>query len=226
MGVLAAVLWVELPVAATDAPPELGGVLENLMSWLPGEYDNAAQVAVERAQGVAEKNIHQRIYRAYHPIDAPAVGEHVLLFEVRNGGKLEPLDMAEFQVWILSVDAQRNAVRMSPRRFVDDKKYVNALRDPAILNDLRPAELKPGVGAAGCDIFWRPRRQKIVGRTEAGACKYVSRSTSEQMDFSWEFTQSDTDQWISFAGRDATGKIVFGREDQIAWRLDKMVDLD
>jgi hypothetical protein len=46
------------------------------------------------------------------------------------------------------------------------------------------------------------------------------------MDFTWEFTQSETEQWINFAGRDASGKIVFGREDQTEWRLDKARDFE
>jgi len=224
--VLTSMLTVTPPVAATNSPPELKMVLGNLMSWLPGEYDNAAQVFFEREQNTPEQDIHQRIYRAYHRVDAPAVGENVLLFEVRNGGKRAPLDMAEYQVWILSVDTERKAVRMSPRRFVDEEKYLEAVRDPALLRGLTPADLKPGEGVAGCDIWWRLRGRQLVGTTAPGACKGMSRRTGEEMDFTWEFTQNDAEQWIGFAGRDAAGNIVFGREDQTEWRLDKARDFE
>ncbi|MBM3514416.1 MAG: hypothetical protein FJX59_11990 [Alphaproteobacteria bacterium] len=219
--VLAIAFGLAGPALATNSPPELRIVLRNLMTWLPGEYDNAAQVFFEREQKTPEKDIHIRIYRAYHRIDAPAVGDNVLLFEVRNGGKRTALDMAEFQVWILSVDADRKAVRMSPRRFVDEKKYAALLGQPDKFNGLTPADLKPGEGVAGCDILWRLRGDQIVGATVPGACKGVSRRTGQEMNFSWEFTQNENEQWISFAGRDAGGKIVFGREDQTEWRLGK-----
>lgn len=224
--VLAIAFGLAGPALATNSPPELRIVLRNLMTWLPGEYDNAAQVFFEREQKTPEKDIHIRIYRAYHRIDAPAVGDNVLLFEVRNGGKRAALDMAEFQVWILSVDADRKAVRMSPRRFVDEKKYAALLGQPDKFNGLTPADLKPGEGVAGCDILWRLRGDQIVGATVPGACKGVSRRTGQEMNFSWEFTQNENEQWISFAGRDAGGKIVFGREDQTEWRLDKARDFE
>ena len=224
--VLISIMTVTPPVAATNSSPELKIVLGNLMSWLPGEYDNAAQVFFEREQETPEQDIHQRIYRAYHRVDAPAVGENVLLFEVRNGGKHGPLDMAEYQVWILSLDSERKAVRMSPRRFVDEKKHLDAVRDPALLRGLTAADLKPGEGVAGCDIWWRLRGRQLVGMTAPGACKGTSRRTGEEMDFTWEFTQNEAEQWIGFAGRDAAGNIVFGREDQTEWRLDKARDFE
>jgi hypothetical protein len=91
-----------------------------------------------------------------------------------------------------------------------------------MLSGLAPSDLKPSEGAAGCEIWWRPSGEKFVGHTDAAACKHVSRSTGKQLDFAWEFTLSKIDQWISFAGRDATGKIVFGRQDQTPWHLEKM----
>jgi len=41
---------------------------------------------------------------------------------------------------------------------------------------------------------------------------------------SWEWTYilSDTALWMSFAGRNDGGEIVFGRQDQLPWRLDKV----
>jgi hypothetical protein len=215
------------PAAATNSPPELRAVLRDLMAWLPGEYDNAAQVFFEREQQGQGPEVHSRIYRAYHRLDAPRIGDDVLLFEVRNGGKAGPLDLAELQVWTLAIDASRRAVRMSPRRFVDEQKGRDLLaagRTGAA--GLSPADLKPAVGIAGCDILWRLDGRQLVGRTVPGECKGTSRRTGGPMDFTWEFTQNETQQWISFAGRDPAGTLVFGRDDQTAWRLDKARDFE
>ncbi|MCU0759474.1 MAG: hypothetical protein MUF07_09845 [Steroidobacteraceae bacterium] len=233
MPLLAAVALagVSVPATATDSAPELRVVLRDLMAWLPGEYDNAAQVFFEREQKTPGIEVHSRIYRAYHRLDAPEVGEHVLLFEVRNGGKTAPLDLAELQVWTLTVDEPRRAVRMSPRRltkkgtdlFFPDRN--GPVVDPGKIN-LSPSELEPATGIAGCDIFWRLDGRQLVGRTAPGECKGTSRRTGAPMDFTWEFTQNEGQQWINFAGRDASGRIVFGREDQTAWRLDKARDFE
>ena len=66
-----------------------------------------------------------RVNRTFTRIDAPDVGEYVFAVTLRNDGPDGPIDMAEFQVWTLEIDASRNAVKMAPQRYKTPEAYVD-----------------------------------------------------------------------------------------------------
>ncbi len=212
--------------AATNSPIELRTALATLMERLPGRFDNAAQLFFERETKTPEPEQHGRVFRAFVRADAPALGGTVLVGSVRYGGDAGQFDPAEFQVWTLAVDAERKAIRMSPRRLREPARYQARALDPAAFQALTPADLLPAEGAAGCDVFWRKYGEDLRGVTGPGECRRRSTSLKKDIDWSWEYILTDTELWIDFAGRDATGRIVSGRADQVHWRLGRARDFE
>ncbi len=219
--VAALALNVSAPAQATNSPIELKVVLKDLMAKLPGQYDNEPQRFFEEEYKTPKDQQHQRVYRAFTRIDAPEVGENVIVATVHSGSKDAAFDQSEFQVWTLSVDQSRQVVRMSPRKFKDPAKYTPIATDAAKLKGLAASELIPAKGAAACDILWRLSGRQVLGRTEPGTCNaHLSRLQTDAT-FNWEWLLNDEELWITFDGRDLTGKLVMGRPDQTHWRLGK-----
>ncbi len=204
---------------ATNSPIELRTALATLMERLPGRFDNAAQLFFEQETKTPEREQHGRVFRSFLRIDAPALGAHVLVGQVRYGGDAGRFDTSEFQVWTLAVDAGRQAVRMSPRRFREPARYQDRALEPAAFQALTPADLLPPEGAAGCDLYWRKYGEDLRAVSGPGECRRRSTSLKKDLDWSWEYILTESELWLDFAGRDAQGRIVSGRPDQVHWRL-------
>jgi CpeT/CpcT family (DUF1001) len=224
--IAAAALLVAGPAVATNSPIELKTVLADLMQRLPGQFDNAAQEFFEQELKTPKELVHGRVYRTFTRIHAPDVGENVLVGTVRYGGKDGMFDNGEFQVWTLSVDAERKAVKMAPRRFKEPAKYIDIARDADKLKGLKAEDLLPPQGAAGCDVYWRLFGEGLRGATEPGACSSMSSTLKVPLNWEWDYVLTETELWLNFAGRDASGKIVSGRPDQVHWRLGKARDFE
>ncbi|MDX2223573.1 MAG: CpcT/CpeT family chromophore lyase [Rhodospirillaceae bacterium] len=223
---VAVALSMTVPAQATTSPAELNGVLDRLMADLPGEYDNEPQRFFEAEYKTPKDQQHQRVYRAFTRIDAPDVGEHVIVATVHSGDKYAKFDFAEFQVWTLRVDGKAGVVRMSPRKFKDPEKFQPIATDAAKLNGLKANDLIEAKGAAGCDILWQRLGSQLRGVTEPGACRTTLARIQTEAEFDWEWLMAGEELWITFAGRDAAGKLVMGRPDQTHWRLGKARTFD
>lgn len=207
------------PATATNSPIELRTALTTLMERLPGRFDNAAQLFFEQETRTPPAEQHGRVFRSFLRIDAPSIGDDVLVAQVRYGGEAGQFDIAEFQVWTLAVDAERKAVRMAPRRFRDPGRYKDRALDPVAFKDLAPADLLPAEGSAGCDLYWRKYGDDLRAVTNPGECRRRSASLRKDLDWAWEYILTDDELWLNFAGRDEQGRIVSGRPDQVHWRL-------
>ena len=223
--ILALSLFLAVPAAATDSPAELEMVRQRLMAWLPGEYDSQPQKALEEALGTPKDLVHGRVYRVFTRIDMKELGEHVLLAQVRYGGKNGAVDKNEVQLFVLTIDNNYGAVRMSPRRIVDVDAAVGADRDVKRLAMIAPDMKAAPTAPAGCDIWWRLHGSELRGVTEPADCRSVSRS-GQRLAWEWEFLLRPEELWINFGGRSEDGRLANGRPDQIHWRLYKARDFD
>lgn len=201
---------------------ELRDTLSQLMSGLDGAFDSGPQLAAELFSGTPKEKQHVRVHRAFVRIDAPDVGDHVFVVTLRNDGPEGPIDMVEFQVWTLEIDDERNAVKMAPRRFKDPGFYAAIGSEPDKMRGLKPSALMPSEGAAACPIYWRAVEDVIHG--ESGMpCDGAVRPGRPVLSWEWTYILGDDALWMSFAGRSKDdGEIVFGRQDQLPWRLDKV----
>ena len=208
------------PPAFAAIEAELDQALNTLMTGLSGAFDSGPQVRAEKLSNTPVDMEHQHVYRSFTPIDAPDVGGNVFVVTLRDDGPEGRVDMVEFQVWTLTVDAERKAVRMAPRRFKTPEDYVAITRNADAFNNLKASDLVPSSGAAGCAILWTPSSSGLIHGVSEKPCLGPIRDA--MLSWEWTYILSDTALWMSFSGRNDSGKIVFGRQDQLPWRLDKV----
>ncbi len=205
------------PAVAAD----LNQTLDRLVKELEGSWDSGPQLTAEKLSGTPDDHQHVRVNRTFTRIDAPDVSEYVFAVTLRDGGPDGPIDMAEFQVWTLEIEASRNAVKMAPWRYKTPEAYVGISTNADAMAGLTQADLTPSEGAAGCIIYWRPVGDLVHG-VAGQPCEGAVRPGRPVLSWEWTYILGDTALWMSFAGRLPSGEISFGRQDQTPWRLDKM----
>ena len=216
--VFLAAMLTPFPAAAT----ELQDTLARLMSGLDGAFDSGSQLAAEQISGTPKEAQHVRVHRAFVRIDAPDVGDNVFVVTLRNDGPEGPIDMVEFQVWTLEIDEDQNAVKMAPQRFREPERYAAIGGEPEKMKGLKPSALTPSEGAAACPILWRPAEGVLHG-VSGKPCDGALRPGRPVLSWEWTYILGEDALWMSFAGRSKEdGEIVFGRQDQLPWRLAKV----
>lgn len=215
--IFSALCWTSQAVAE-----DLTVTLDRLMTGLSGAFDSGAQLRAEQLSGTPEAERHVRVHRAFTRIEAPDVGENVFVVTLRNDGPDGPIDFVEFQVWTLTIDSDRQAIKMAPRRFKNPQAYAEISYDADKMKGLRATDLVPSDGAAACPIYWQINGDVIKGVSEK-PCDGPIRTPPQMLTWEWTYILGDTALWMSFAGRDPkSNEIVFGRQDQTPWRLDRL----
>lgn len=218
---IAFVLLVLFYPPAAAATSELEERRDRLVSLLTGEFDSSAQMRGEQATNVPEDKVHGHVYRSFIRIKAPKVGEHLLISTVRYGGRDGQFDNGEFQVWTLTVDEERSAVKMAPRRFKTPDDYIENGLNAAAFATLTPDELVPPHGGAACPIHWYTNGDTLRGITDP-PCESMSSTMGISLKWEWTYSLDDEGMWLNYTGRNAAGEIVNGRKDRMPWRLDKL----
>lgn len=195
--------------------------LARLMTGLNGAFDSGPQLTAETLSGTPKDMQHVRVHRAFVRIDAPDVGDNVFVVTLRNDGPDGPIDMVEFQLWTLEIDQEENAVKMAPQRFKDPERYAAIGSEPEKMKGLMKSALVPSEGAAACPIYWRPVDGMLHG-ISGKPCDGAVRQGRPVLSWEWTYILGDDALWMSFAGRGEDGEVVFGRQDQLPWRLDKI----
>lgn len=196
--------------------------LSALLAGLPGEFDSLAHKQEDEAKGLPEELVHGWVNRSFTPIYAPEIGEHVMVATVRYNGADGMFDRGEFQVWTLSAN-EYGSVTMAPQGFRDIDAFLPISRDAAALSRLRPADLKPGEGAAGCPIIWNMEDGVLNGATDPATCVNMSSTMGIPLGWEWTYSLKGNELWLNYAGYNEAGEIVNGRADQLPWRLDRVM---
>lgn len=210
-------------LAIISAPVHAGDVgqdLEDFMLLLPGEYDGERHLREDIVAGVPKAERHGWVNRSFTKIDAPDVGDNVIVQTVVYNGRDGLFDRSEFIVWTISGDEKREGVSMQPRWFKDVDAYIPLARKASALSDLKSDALEPAGGAAGCEVFWTRQDHAFVGSTKAGECVTTSDEGARYWQWQYELTASALK--ADFKGLTRDGKVVSERSDRIPWRLDRL----
>lgn len=219
---IAYVLSLFVSSAAFAATSNQTQTLNALLTQLPGVYDSEAHKLEDEAKGLPKELVHGWVNRSFTLIDAPDVGEHVMVMTVRYNGPDGSWDDAEFQTWTVHLDEERDMVRMDPHRFKDPERYKPISRDAAAMAGMTKDELLPPEGAAGCPIYWTMADGKLTGSTDPKECINMSYMMKMELGWEWSYVMEEDALWLNYAGYNEAGELVNGRQDQLPWRLDRM----
>lgn len=212
-----AIAWLILvqTQSALAAPsPELKQVLRDVITWVPGAYDSAPQIAFEQANGLPPDGEHDRQYRVFAKIDAPHLGEYVFYSQIRAGGKEGPI--IQQVVFLTEVDEENNGVTFNGRRITDPENFIDAHEHPEMWATIGP---DPRFGGT-CNFYWRRHNGQLKGTLNDGTCTMMSRD-NQQMTWHTEWVLGPSELWVYDNGYYDDGSLVTGRSDKTHLRLYK-----
>lgn len=219
LATLATLLTLALPseLLASDATPAA------LLALLSGLFDSQAHKLEDEAAGMEGEEVHGWVTRTFTPIEAPAIGGHVLVATVTYGGPGGSFDDGEYQLWTLTAGENDAKVIMTPQSFKNPDWFISSAYDAQTYDGLTPDDLTAPLGAAGCPIVWQHDGAQWRGHTDAASCTSMSTQLNVELGWEWNFRLSQDAMWIDFAGFDSDGEKVYGRDDRVPWRLDRML---
>src|SRR5215469_12214739 len=123
--------------------------LAQIDEWLPGRYDNQAQIAADRRTG---RPPHEPLALSVVPVDALQMGHHVFYVE-ESAGRIEPpgtprLILAQH---LASIDVVGGKIVAAIYSFTDPQRWREGLRMPELFSSLQPEDVKL---MRGCGLTW------------------------------------------------------------------------
>lgn len=171
-GLLFALLIAALAPAAGAADDPL----DQLVTWLAGDWDNRQQAEDDRASGVDPFDRHPRRARVYLRVEAPAVAGR--LFAVRHyesgglDGSVTGVGLERFTPSPVTTEIVHEVVYLQdPAAWGDLRRSLDALgglRDGDLRSDRR------------CRVYWRRVGDHFEGRTRPGRCRETGENGGER----------------------------------------------
>lgn len=193
---------------------------EAFVALLLGEYDSRRQQLEDQRAEVPKEEAHMRVNRRFSRVDAPAVGDTVVvsntIYGTATGGW--NYDELEFMVWTVTPVEDGTALLMSPRRFKDIENRLPFAYAPEKLGGFTDDDLETAIGGAACEILWTKSNTGYSGRTKP--CRVMSETQNKMFDWTWTFELDAQGLWITFEGTD--GKTRYGTPIGKPYRLDRV----
>ena len=187
------------PTAASAAgsTAELTQLLQDLLAWWPGDYDTLPQVDFERRLGAPPDGEHDRQSRQFRRVQVPHIGEHVIYGEVQVGGKDGDIIPGQQVLYIMRIDAERNALDVSGRRILNGERFRLKDQTP---ETLRGIAIDPNVGG-NCHFLWRREGLQLVAHlsdldANTTTCTMVSRNSGQKMTWDARWVLTPEELWV------------------------------
>lgn len=185
------------------------------LRWFQGEFDNHEQHKNDIENGVS--NPHRRIHSIIKKIDIPGFEGHTFYLQQYLDGN--PDKIYRQRIFETLWEPHSSTVITRIYKFPENlKNYKNALRNPDMLKELKPSDMKH---SSDCNIYWRRNGDKFYGSTKKAGCTFISSETGKKLMVSEKLTISEDEFWILENTVDENGKIVYGREDEIPDKMKK-----
>lgn len=214
------ILFLSLVSAQAGGADNAAPMVAELSQLLVGEFDSRRQMHDDIATGVPRADVHGWVNRTFVAVDAPKVGNAVVVTTTSYNSSSWTFDKNEFLVWTLTLDEQGKRVVMSPKRFKDPQPRLPFSRDGEKLAGFSPDDLEAAIGGAACDIVWTPTENGFSGRSRP--CRVMSTTKGKMLNWTWQFDLAEDALMIAFFGRDETGTALDGSPDNKPYRLDRI----
>ncbi|MGH8149708.1 MAG: chromophore lyase CpcT/CpeT [Steroidobacteraceae bacterium] len=135
--------------------------LVELGTWLPGYYDNQAQVRVDQQAGRAP---HEALTLTVVPIDAELVGARVYYVEEAAGGDPRHVTMQR----LASFAVTKTGIVESLWTFTDPTRWLGAASTPELFTALQPGDVRR---MEGCDLKWTRAGTRFTAANDPSECR-------------------------------------------------------
>lgn len=151
--------------ACASQSPHRDVELAQINEWLPGRYDNQAQIAADLAAG---RPTHEPLALVVVPVDALQMGHHVYYVE-ESAGRIEApgtprLILAQH---LASIDVVNGKIVAALYSFTDPQRWRDGRSTPELFSALQPQDVKL---MRGCGLDWSSEPGKYVGSDDPHLC--------------------------------------------------------
>lgn len=205
---------VAVAALAGCATPQTGKgdvLLRQIEGWLPGHYDNRAQVATDRKHGTT---VHPAVSAVIVRIDSLMVGDHVYYLQESNTDDPRQL----LGQYIISFEVVKDKIVEAVWTFSDPKHWRGADETPELLTAMQPADLKL---LTGCSLEWKKVGDHFEAGNDPQLCHSTPISVPAAVSAHWRIELTADQLGLSEQAYDSDGDLVYGRATDSFIRLRK-----
>jgi CpeT/CpcT family (DUF1001) len=173
--------------------------VRQIEGWLPGHYDNRAQVATDHKHGGP---VHPAVSAVIARVDSLMVGEHVYYLQESNTDDPEQM----LGQYIVSFESVKDKVVEAVWVFSEPKHWRGADDNPEILAALQPKDLKL---LTGCSLEWKKVEDHYSASNDPKLCHSTPISVPAAVSAHWRIELTADQLDISEQAYDSDGDLVF-----------------
>jgi hypothetical protein len=200
-----------LGACATPQASPSDAAIRQIEGWLPGHYDNRAQVATDQKHGGF---VHPAVSAVAVRVDSLMVGDHV--YYLQESSIDEPQKM--LGQYIISFESVKDKVVEAVWTFTDPKHWRGADEMPELLTAMQPADLKL---LTGCSLEWKKVEDHFAATNDPKLCHSTPISVPAAVSAHWRIELMADQLAISEQAYDSDGDLVFGTAADSYIRLRK-----
>ncbi len=126
--------------------------MSEMFAWLPGKYDNSAQVAQESKQG--GHPAHDAIAMRIMQVNAPRLGHHV--FYIQESAANDAHRVLSARMFSFDYD-EKNGIVGLDYEFDDPDRWRDAGLHPELFSGLVAEDTR----SAGCEFLWKKKSDEV-----------------------------------------------------------------
>ncbi len=185
--------------------------LMQVEGWLPGHYDNRAQVATDQKHGGL---VHPAVSVVIVRVDSLMVGEHVYYMQESDSDDPQRITAQ----YILSFDVVKDRIVEAVWSLTEPKRWRNGAEQPELLASLQPPDLKL---LTGCSLEWKKTEAGFAASNDQKLCHSTPTSAPAAVAAHWRMELTADQLGISEQAYDSDGDLVYGTQEDSFIRLRK-----
>jgi len=190
--------------------------LAELTQWLPGRYDNTAQVQADTQRGLHPP--HEAVALAIVPIDAPriaGIGDITRrVFYLQEMAANDPRRVMTQKV--LSFEVTDSGIVEKVASLTEPQRWRDGHLDPDLFRGLVKEDLGPR-----CELTWSKTAGRFVGANGSKPCGGESHGSERPAKVEFRAELGADDFAMAEIEYDAGGRVLRGRADEPFYRFRK-----
>ncbi len=196
---------------ATPQVSQSDVLIRQIEGWLPGHYDNRAQVATDHKHGGP---VHPAVSAVIARVDSLMVGDHV--YYLQESDSDDPQHM--LGQYIISFESVKDKIVEAVWTFSEPKHWRGADETPELLTAMQPADLKL---LTGCSLEWKKVADHFAASNDPKLCHSTPISAPAAVSAHWRIELTADQLAISEQAYDNDGDLVYGTGEDPFIRLRK-----
>ena len=186
--------------------------LMQLEQWLPGHYDNSAQVADDRHAG---RPPHEARTLTIVPVDSLLLGKHA--FYAKETASDDPQAITSQRLMVFELSGEH--ILQSVFTLTDPRRWRAADTSPELFTGLQPPDIKL---MRGCGLVWTKGTGRFTAENDRTLCRASAPGGGNPVETESRAELSPDELAVSDRGYDTHGKLIYGREDEPFTRFQRI----